>query len=133
MRIRVEIKTPKGMATSTEKKLRFYILGKIKKPADTYVNDEDDTFYWEVDVSIRQAINIQKNVSRFHTRASSVIDNKLFKRAVDKEEDLETLREMFKNTEVRIIKQATADEIVEANKTFWQRIKDTFKKHEVER
>lgn len=132
MKIRIEIKTPPGQATGTEKKLRLFLLGRMDKPQETYVSPADDCFYWEVDVSIKRALDIQKNVGRFQNLTNWVLEQKMLKKAADKESDIKELQEMFKQTQVRIIKQATADEIVEANKTFWQRMKEKFKKTEAE-
>lgn len=135
MRIRLEVKTPPGQASGTERKLRFFILGKLKKPPTTYTSPADDLFYWEHDVTVRDYYRIGRNVTLFNQNMAAALENRAVKKSLkhltDRPEDLETLRRYFtEGTEVRIIKEATAEEIIEGNKTFWQRVKDTFKRTE---
>lgn len=136
MRIRLEVKTPPGQATGTEQKLRLFILGKLKKPATTYTSPDDSLFYWELDVSVKDYLRIGRNCTLFSSGMASALDKKLVRQSLthlaDKAEDLETLRQfLVEGTQLRVIKEATAAEIVEGNKTFWQRVKDSFKRAEV--
>jgi len=130
MILRIGLTTPKGQATGTEQKLRKLILGR-RTTSTTYVSPENDSLYWEVDVPIKQALKIQANMSRFQTLVTTFLDNKTvnkaLRKAADNPDDIDVLRTMFtEGTSVTILKTATAEELVEANKTRWQRIKETF-------
>jgi hypothetical protein len=44
-------------------------------------------------------------------------------------EDIEELEKMLKEgTEIKVIKEATAEELIEGNKSLWDNIKEKFKK-----
>lgn len=134
MKIKVLITTPKGQAEKTEKKLRPFLIGDKKKITnEVFVNKEDTQIIWEIECDIRRALKIQKNVTMFEVMARSLFENKMVKKATEKlkKEDQEELEKMlFDMTKVEIINQASANEIVEHNKTYWQKVKEKFKKVE---
>ena len=131
MRTRILVKTPKGQASKTEKKIRMFILG-MQKAHNIYVNEEDTEFVWEIETNVRKTMKIHRNVCRYEQMMKGVLDHKLMKKTLRqklKPEDEEMLKDMLlKQTEVVIVKNATAEEIVEGNMTWWQRVKTTFKK-----
>lgn len=72
-------------------------------------------------------MHIQKKVLYFDKIMAGVLDNRLVRKACNKE-DLPILDDMLRNhTKVDIIKQATAEEIVEGNTTWWDRVKEKWK------
>jgi len=131
MKIKVQVKTPKGMATSSSGKLQKAILGfnimrRIK--SECYVNDDDSIIYWDIDANYKTCIKIGKNVARFDSIAKMALDQKRVKKLLD-EKGLAELEDMFKNqTKVSIIKNATAEEVEENNNSFWNNIKEKFRK-----
>ena len=128
---KILIRTPKGQATGMEKKLRPYLLGK-NNPNSIHVNAEDNELVWEVEGSVKNIMKINRNVSLFDSVLKGAFNSRAVQKQVKKRlsiEDQEELNEMlFKHTEVEVIKQATAEEIVESNKTWWQNIKEKWKK-----
>lgn len=129
MEIKIRIRTPKGQAKGTEKKLRPFLLGG-RQLSEVWTNEEDNELYWVVNTDVRNAMKISRNVAAYANIIKGMFDNKLMRKVSDKQlspEDKAELKDMLLNqTEVEIIKEATAQEIVEGNKTFWQRIKEKF-------
>jgi len=132
---KIMINTPKGHAQDNEVRLRKLIIGVKRKRVtviNNYVNDDDSQFIWEIEGSVKDILRINKNVSRFDSVMRNVLDHKLMKRTIRKklsDEGEAELKELLKDqTTVDIIKNATAEELVEANITWWQRMKKTYKK-----
>ena len=134
MKTKIIIKTPQGNALGTQKKIKPLIIGFKKVKIDTYVNKEDDEMVWDVEGSVRDIININRNVARFDSLIKNIFNNRMVKKKTAKhltEEDQEKLKDMLLNqTSCEVIKEATAQELVEADKTWWQRMKETFTKKE---
>jgi len=131
MKIKIKLTTPKGEAPITEKRLRKWILGKTKA-TNTYVNKEGSELFWEIETSVKRVFEINKNVLRYESLIKSMFENKLMKKTLRKklsEDDQKELEDMLLNqTSVEVIKEATAQEIVESNVTLWERIKKRFRK-----
>ena len=133
MRIKLHIKTPPGHAKSVENQLRLFILGKLKQQPDTYLSPKNDSFYWNAEVSVKQYFRIQRNAHLFQQLAGGTLDQ-INKRSWIKKmanitgSTIEGARLLIDDTTVEIIKQATANEIIEAKTTLWQKIKRTFHK-----
>jgi len=128
------INTPKGYATENEIRLRKFIIGVKRKRVNiinNYVNGDNSTFIWEIEGPIKDVLRINKNVSRFDNVMKTVLDHKLMKRSIRKklsDVDEQELKDLLsEHTTVEIIKNATAEELVEHNITWWQRMKNTFK------
>lgn len=135
MIIKVLIRTPKGFAEKNEKRIRAVIIGKRKKQVkiiNKFVNKDNDKFIWEIEAPIKDCLRIQKNISRFDVVMKNIFNNRLVKRTMrkqlgmtnDQEEELNVLFD--DQTQVDIIKKATAQELDEHNKTWWQRMKETY-------
>lgn len=137
MKVKIEIRTPKGNARDTERKIMPILIGELTKKKiniESYSNEEDDTIYWDIEGEARAIFKIIKNVYMYDHVIKNVFENKLMVKTIRqkllKKEDEAILKEMLKNqTKVNIIKEATAAEMVEMNKTFWQRMKEKFKKN----
>ena len=131
MKTKIKITTPKGQAKGTEKKIRKFIIGFKKVKIDTYVNEDDNELYWEIEGKVKDIMKINRNVFYFTEMVKGVLDSKMVKKTLRKKlkkEDEEQLKDMLLNqTSCEIIKEATAEELVEENKTFWQRMKERFK------
>lgn len=133
MKIRLLIKTPPGQARGTEKKLRGILLG-MKRANESGINEDESSFYWELDLTIKQYLHLQKKVYMFQDFTSGLISHRLVQGAAKKmgatTEQITEVRSMFKTgTKIDIIKEATAQEQDENNKTYWQKIKEKFKKN----
>ncbi|RLA46941.1 MAG: hypothetical protein DRR04_05300 [Gammaproteobacteria bacterium] len=133
MKIKLEIKTPPGQARKAENQLRLFILGKLKQQPDTYISPNDNSFYWNAEVTVKQYFRIQRNAHLFQQLAGGTLDaiNKkswIKKMANITGSTVKGARALIDDTTITIIKQATANEIVEAKTTMWERIKKTFHK-----
>ena len=61
MKVKIEIKTPKGNATTSEKRIMPFLIGELTKKKvkiDSYVNEDDDTIYWEIEGDIKHIMKI---------------------------------------------------------------------------
>ena len=135
MELKIKVTTPKGQAKATEKKLRPFLLGGRKINA-VWTNEDDNEIYWEIHTDIRNAMKIQRNVSMYDSTIKSIFEHKLVKKMSEKKlslEDNAQLKDMLANqTSIEIIKASTAEELIEDNKTFWQKIKEKFKRQNPE-
>lgn len=132
MRLRIEVKTPAGQAAGAEAKLRTVILWRLEQPPQTWINEENSIFYWEIEATPKQFDWMTRRVGLVQGIMIGIFENKKAKWAItkfaDNPQDVETLREMLTNgTTVKILKEATAQEILDDGTTFWERIKKTFK------
>lgn len=133
MKARVIIRTPAGQAKKAESNLRKLLIGQNKfNSVDTYVSHNDDEVAWEVEGDPRTVIKLTQNITKFDWMMSSILKNKHIKKMYTSKlsaNELEALDNMLlRQTEVQVIKEAIAEELVEANKTFWQRIKERWTK-----
>ena len=134
MEIKIRIKTPKGNATSIEKKLRTIVIGKRRVKSNVYASADDDEILWEVEGSVRDVKKITRNLTGFDQIVQLIFSRKWVKKmAINKlsPEGQKELRDVLENhTNIEIVKRATANELVEANKTFWTKLKERFNKKE---
>jgi hypothetical protein len=126
MEIKIKIRTPQGHAVQIEKKLQPFVLGFLKRPDEIYVNKAEDELIWVVRGSVKQILKISKNVARYDSYVKGIMGHKLLKNMLDEDSKKELDDMLLNQTKIDIIKEASAQEIVEANKTYWQMIKETF-------
>lgn len=132
MIIRIIVTTPKGQAAKAEKRLRGWLLG-FKRPDQLGYSEEDDSFYWEVTATPRQAVKITRNIGMYDSFIKGVFESKAMRKyaasSVSKE-GLAELEHMLKEgTSIRIVKNAEAEELCEDNRTWWTRLKEKFKRN----
>jgi len=132
MIIKILIRTPKGQAQKTSKKISGFIFGLKKVKIDTYFNEDDDKIVWEVEGKYKDINKIQKNVYRFHMLIDQTFSKKMVQKAINKylkPEEKETLMEMLKNqTNIDILKPAEYSEVEKYNTGWWEKIKNKFVK-----
>ena len=130
MQTKIIIRTPKGQAKAMQKRLKPFLLGR-SSPYNVMVNDDDNEIIWEVDAGVKDTLRINRNVAFFDRLLSGAFHNKTVQKKIKKHlsiEDQAELNDMlFHHTTVEVVREATAGEIVESNKTWWQRIKEGFK------
>lgn len=134
MKIKIRIRTPKGEASKTEKRITPLIIGFNKKDLiiDSYTNADDNEIFWEVEGPIRRVMKISRNVNRFDFVIGRMLDSKAVKKTVRKhlepgqEEELEDM--LRHHTSCEIIREATAEELADSQKSWWQRVKETYQK-----
>jgi len=135
MKLKIKISTPKGQAKKAEKRIKKLVLGfrgKNRVGFQSFSNKEDSLILWELEGQVRDLMKISKNAMRFNLYITSILNNKLVGRTLRKklsEDDQEELRRMLQEgTTVEVIKEATAEEIVEGNLTMWERVKRNFQR-----
>lgn len=129
MKLRMVITTPKGQGEGSEKRLRTFLLG-MKRPVAT--GFKDDGFYWEIETDVKGYVSLQKKALMFSQLAGGLAGNRVFKGAATKlgatKEQLREVEDMLKNgTSIEVIKNATAEEIVEGTTTWWEKFKARFR------
>lgn len=132
MELKIKIKTAKGYAASTEKKLRPFIL-KSKSPSSIYISDDDDTIFWHIEGDIRDMLRIENNVNRFDMVFKAALQQVSRRKVVTKrlsKDGLKELMDLSHDTTVEIVKRASAQEIIDSvsRETYWEWIKRKFKK-----
>lgn len=136
MKVKAIIKTPKGQAKKTEGRIQNFILGLKKfKSFKSYVNADDSEILWEIEDSPRTIIKISRNMALFDSIMSGVLNSRIVQKTLRKRldgEDEQTLKDMLlKQTKLEVIKEATAEEIVDSNKSFWEKLKEKFKRKDL--
>lgn len=137
MEWKVCIRTPKGRANET---LHDWKTKLIKKTLfckttvkEEYTNKAKNKLYWVIESDAKQYLKAQRDTGQYNAIVSNFFNhhliNKAIKRMADSPEDWKELQRLIEDgTRVEIIKEATAQEMVEVNKTFWEKVKETFVK-----
>lgn len=147
MEVKIKITTPKGMAKGfNNEKMDFWnfdkkfikkLLLSTAKVKEEYVNEDASQIFWVVEVSAKDFASLGKRVAMYDGLVRGVFQSKLvqsaLKRMADKPEDVKEIERMLKRgTKIEIIKEATLREMDDYGKSFWQRMKDKFKKTKME-
>ena len=137
MELKVCIRTPKGKADATieDWKIKSLQSALFKKAniKERYVNAKKDKMFWVIQCDAKRYIKIVKGIGMYSSIVSNVFNNKLvnkgIKKMADSPEDYDELRRLIEDgTEVEVVKEASAQEFVEANKTMWEKMKEIFVK-----
>ena len=107
VRIRIQIKTPKGYAASTSNKVKPFIIGTKKiNNHEVYANKKDDTIIWIIDCSPKDLIRIQRNVILFDKTTKTILQNKLVRKLskLNTEQRSELDKMLNNQTEIKIIR-----------------------------
>ena len=90
MKIKIEIKTPDGMARGVVEgegvrlKMLRNLLGINIKHDNIKINDANNLITWRVESDTRKCMGIIKRVQMYDTIVSGVFNNKMLKQAVKK-------------------------------------------------
>lgn len=126
----LEIKTPKGLATKTNKKIRPLIMP-FKTKHKTWTSPDDDVIYWEIHDDSRKVERIFKNVAMFEGIIKGTFEHKLMREyGIPKlsKEDQDELKEMLEqHTTVKVIKRAEMIMPEPNGQTWWEKIKSKFR------
>lgn len=131
---KIIIRTPIGQATKTNGRIKKFLVGNKSDIVrhDTYVSPGDDEIVWEIEAPPKRIIKITKNVAKFDAIMRGILENKLLKRTMRKKlsssDESQLISMLSAQTSVQIVKEATAQEIVEDNTTWWKKIKKKFVK-----
>jgi hypothetical protein len=136
MKIKAIIKTPKGQATKAQATLQNVIFGKLWRRYDkfeSFVNEDDSECAWEIETkNVSDYVRITRNLASYEVIVRKILESKRVKKEAAKNfsaEDMARLKEMLQSqTSIEVIKEATAAELDEYNKSWWQRTKEKMKK-----
>jgi len=130
MIVKILIRTPKGRARSAEKKLRPVLLG-IKTVKEMYTNKDDNEILWIIEGTPRKIEKITNKVSQFRFLMQALLDNKLVKKTIrkklSKESEDELLDMLINQTDIEVVKEATARELEKDSQSIFSKIKEKFK------
>ena len=136
MKIKCIIKTPAGQAKKTQGTLQNVIFGKLWRRYDkfeSFVNEDDSECAWEMETkNVSDYVRITRNLASYEVMVRKILESKRVKKEAAKNfsaEDMARLKEMLQSqTSIEVIKEATAAELDEYNKSWWQRTKEKMKK-----
>jgi len=132
MKVKILITTAPGQAAKNEFVMRKVIAG-IKKfrRFEMYLSKKDDRIIWEIEDNPKRILGITRKVAMFETLIKMAMNTYIVKKMAKRltPDDKKVWEQMLKEqTKVEIIKEATAEELVEGNKTYWTKLKEKFKK-----
>jgi len=110
MKLKIQIKTPKGHAKKTAKKIVPFILGLKKLDKEKLkTNKADSIIIWTIECDINRALKISRNVALYEQLVSGVFKQKMVKKMIKKKfskEEVKKVEDMlFKKTSVKILKE----------------------------
>jgi hypothetical protein len=109
MELKIEIKTVKGYALDTAKKLKPFILGFRKVKNEVWANKTDDKIFWVVDCPDSRAyMAIARNLTIFDKLVNGILNNRMVMGAARlPPKDMLELKDMLHNqTKIRVVKNA---------------------------
>jgi hypothetical protein len=133
MIVRLLVKTPPGQAAGLERQLRLFLLAKITKVPDTYINPEGTEFAWVITCTPKKYIAVCRNSLLFQNIAGGALDaierrKWLMKAASITGQTMSDTRAMFENTSIEVVKNATNEELDEQRRTWTEKIKNTWRR-----
>jgi hypothetical protein len=136
MKIKIKVSTPKGQAEATSHKLKPFLIGFNKVKSETYVSPEDDMIFIDVEGDVRRVLKVASNCYGYDNIIKTIFKKKIMGKGISDAlsmEDAKELEKMLKKgTKVEIIKEAELDTVIDPatpeKKTFWQTIKDKFRR-----
>lgn len=129
MEIKILIKTPKGAATKTERKLRAFLVGKDNKYLkNTYINEDDNELVWEMEGPVRRMMKMNKTVARFDTLMKGVLKSKAFNLMVKKEQREELKDMLLNHTTVDVVTKEDSELLDDTGESWWGRVKKKWNK-----
>ena len=108
--IKVKVKTPKGQATKTAKRIQDWILGRKKHAKENRVINKDDSIIiWTIKTTTIKAMKINRNITFYEQMVEKIWTNKLFLKGLKKKYSKEQLKEvktmLTDQTTVTILKE----------------------------
>lgn len=128
MELKLRIKTPPSRAGFMQDTVGVFLKLGVR-PKETYINEDKSELVWLIDTDPRRYVDICKKVALFDSITKNILANKHVRKLADNQHVIDEVEKMCKEqTEIEVIKDATAQELVDANKTWLQRVKETWKK-----
>jgi len=132
MKAKILITTAPGEARKNEWVLRKVLAGVRKfRSFEMFISKKDDMIIWEIEDEARRVMKIYKNTNKYDVLIKAAMQSWAVRKMANRlsNEDRKVWEKMLtEDTKVEIIKEATAEELVDVNKTFWQRLKEKFKR-----
>ena len=134
MKLKAKITTIEGKAEWTMNNLLPILkLSSRHCKYDGWVNETDSELFIEMEGTPRQLLPVEQNIYKFQKKKQDITRTMLGKKLIrglgGTNDQILELQELFDNdTEMEVIKEATAQELIDDTTTFWDRIKKTYKK-----
>lgn len=127
MEVQLRLTTPPGKATSTNKTIGWIIMPTGSKWTP-FINSNDSVILYNIECNIHQALELQKNIHRYQSLMTGVLNNKIFLKMIRKKattEQIIELKDMLLNqTTIEIIKEADLKEQDEYTNNWFKKIKE---------
>ena len=135
MKVKIKISTPKGQAEGTAQKLKPFLIGFNKVKSSTYVSPDNDIIFLDIEGDARRVLKVTANAYSYAEIVKNIFKKKVMGKGIAdalNEKDAAELENMLtEGTTVEVIKEASAEELIGLEKkSFWQTIKDKFRKVE---
>jgi len=131
MIVRAIITVPPGQAQKSSAALRNFLLVGTRYDVKSYVNLDDSQIIWEITAPMRTIFGIQKRLTMYEIMTRQAINSfpikKFIKRYAAPGEAQKLEKLMLEDTKIEVVKAATANEIVDATTTRWEKIKKAFR------
>lgn len=103
----ITIRTPPNQAKTTEKKIKFFLLGlpHRKTIINKSINSNNDTIIWRVNAPLPKLKKIQRNVLMYDKFTNALLNTKLSKKFIKKHLSLEDQTELTR----MLLKLTTVD------------------------
>ena len=134
MKLKARIRTIKGKAEWTLNNLLPILkLSSRKVKYEGWVNKDDSELFMEMEGTPRMLKPVEQNIYKFQEKKKNITRTKLGKTMIrglgGTNEQIEELKDLFDNdTEMTVIKEATAQELIDDTTTLWDYIKKSFRK-----
>lgn len=138
IKVVISVTTPKGKAKGTETLLRKILLSKLgrlsfrKIKFQTWTNDDDSQFFWELDEEPHKIQPIVRNVTYYDKAIKELLGHKYMRtfagQRLSKDELKEYERLLTQETKVEVLKTTELEVPDDSGVSFWERIKRTFKR-----
>ena len=126
MEIQIDITTPPGQAKGFSDKLKAYL--NISYNSNYLVNDTNDRITLSLSSTPKKCYGLLNNIYKFNFIAKKAANSFVMKPFVNTRKKQQELNRMLDDTKVSfiILKEPTAEELIEDNKSFWNKLKDKF-------
>lgn len=113
MRLMVRVKTPKGIAADTEKKLRPFIVGVKKINHEILINKNDDAFLWIIQSGHKDYMRIVRNVAKYDKLLHMILDRRDIRKLarLTKEQEKELDDVLNNGTKIEMIPRMDQEKI----------------------
>jgi hypothetical protein len=137
MKIKIKVQTPNNTADKILPELKRLLLGVSQRQLssfEVYTNPEGSLILMDIEGHLKKILKIQRNLALYDTVMQNMMTNKKihklagFKNTPEKQKEIDDL--LLNHTHIEIVKEATAQELEENGRSWWQNLKARFTRKE---